>query len=161
MENSTLTIISFILIIIGIIGTILPILPGLILSFAGLLLYKFGTTNDLSILYIWIFGLLTIISLIFEFVIPAKTNKKYGGTKWGSIGSFLGVIIGFFWIPLPFGFLIGMLLGVFFAELLHDVNDKKKALNSVKGAFIGFFISTTFNFGISLAILLIVIFNSI
>lgn len=155
MDQSLLQIICFVLMFLGMAGTVLPVLPGLILSFASLVLFKFGTTNEMPMLYLWLFGILTLISGILEYVIPARTNKKYGGTRWGSIGSFIGTIVGFFWIPIPFGFLIGMLLGVFLAELLHDVNDKKKAFNSVKGAFIGFFISTGFNFTIALAMFLV------
>jgi uncharacterized protein YqgC (DUF456 family) len=155
MSDSLIIFFSFTLLIIGLLGTILPVLPGLIVSFSGLLLYKFGTTNNLPMLYIWLFGTLTLISGVLEYLIPAKTNRKYGGTQWGSIGSFLGTLIGFFWIPIPFGFLIGMLLGVLVAELLHDFNDKKKAFNSVKGTFIGFFISTGFSFTVGFAMILV------
>ncbi|MBS1549972.1 MAG: DUF456 domain-containing protein [Bacteroidetes bacterium] len=155
MSETLLTLFSFILLALGLLGTFLPILPGLILSFTGLLLLKFGTNIEIPTLYLWIFGFLTLISGILEYVIPAKTNRKYGGTQWGSIGSFFGTLIGFFWIPIPFGFLIGMLLGVLVAELLHDFNDKKKAFNSVKGTVIGFFISTGFSFTVALAMILV------
>jgi hypothetical protein len=156
METSIIPILSLLLLLLGMLGTIIPVLPGLILSFAGLLLFKYGANGSLPTYYVWIFGVLTLLSGILEYVIPAKTNKKYGGTRWGSVGSFLGTIIGFFWIPVPFGFLIGMLLGTFFGELIHDVKDKKKAFNSAKGAFLGFFISTAFNLSIALAMFLVV-----
>lgn len=161
MDNNLIQLISILLLIVGMLGTFLPVLPGLLLSLGGLLLYKFGTTNDLPIIYIWIFSILTVVSIVLNYVIPAKTNRKYGGTVWGSIGSFIGTIVGIFWIPVPFGFLIGMLLGVFVGELLHDFNDKKKALNSVKGAFIGFFLGVGFNFMVALSMLLVVLFNMI
>lgn len=159
MDNSVVQFISIIIIIIGIIGTFLPVLPGLILSFGGLLLYKFGTDSELSIIYIWIFGFLTLVSAILNYVIPAKTNRKYGGTRYGSIGSVVGTLLGLFFIPLPFGFLIGMFLGVFVGELLHDFNDRKKAFNSMKGAFIGFIYGTGFSFIVGLAMFLVVLFD--
>lgn len=159
MNESALTILSLGLLVIGLLGTFLPVLPGLILSFGGLLLYKFGTVNDLPMIYIWIFGILTVASAILNYVIPAKTNKKYGGTRWGSIGSVIGTILGLLFIPLPIGFLIGMLAGVFVGELFHDSKDKKKAMNSVKGAFIGFIYGTGFSFMVGLAMLLVVVFN--
>ncbi len=149
---------SLIIIAIGILGTFLPVLPGLILSFGGLLLYKFGTNADLPMFYIWIFGILTLASAILNYVIPAKTNKKYGGTRWGSIGSVLGTLIGLFFFP-PIGFFFGMLLGVFIGELLHDFNDKKKAFNSMKGAFFGFLLGTGFSFVVGLAMFLVVLIN--
>jgi uncharacterized protein YqgC (DUF456 family) len=159
MGDSLILLISIVLLILGIIGTFLPVLPGLLLSICGLLIYKFGGNSDLSMWWIWIFSILTILSTVLNYIIPAKTNKKYGGTRYGSIGSFVGTILGIIFIPIPFGFLIGMFAGVFFGELLHDFNDKKKAFNSMKGAFIGFLYGTFFNFLVALAMFLVVLFD--
>ncbi|MDV3928493.1 hypothetical protein CMT52_12670 [Elizabethkingia anophelis] len=159
MEEGLVTLVCIILLIIGILGTFLPVLPGLIVSYAGLLIYNFGTNSDISMGYIWIFGILTLLSAILNYVIPAKTNKKYGGTRWGSIGSFVGTILGMFFIPVIFGFLIGMLVGVFVGELLHDRKDHKKAWNSTKGALIGFLYGTGFNFVVGCAMLIVVIID--
>ena len=148
-----------ILLILGIIGTILPVLPGLLLSLCGLLIYKFGTDTPLSMIYIWIFVFLTLISVVLNYVIPARTTRKYGGTRWGSIGSFVGTLVGMFFIPIPFGFLIGMFAGVFVGELLHDAKDKKKAWNSTKGALIGFVYGTGFNLIVGLAMFLVVLLD--
>lgn len=161
MDTQIYILASFILLLAGIVGTFLPILPGLILSLAGLLMYKFGVNENFPVIWIWIFGILTIISTILNYVIPAKTNKKYGGTKWGSIGSVVGTIVGLLFIPIPFGFLIGMFAGVFFGELLHDSSDKKKAFNSTKGAFIGFLYGTAFNLMVGLAMFLVVVIDII
>jgi uncharacterized protein YqgC (DUF456 family) len=159
MGDSLILLISIVLLILGIIGTFLPVLPGLLLSICGLLIYKFGGNSDLSMWWIWIFSILTILSTVLNYIIPAKTNKKYGGTRYGSIGSFVGTILGIIFIPIPFGFLIDMFAGVFFGELLHDFNDKKKAFNSMKGAFIGFLYGTFFNFLVALAMFLVVLFD--
>lgn len=161
MDSGLIQTASIILLILGILGTFLPVLPGLLLSLCGLLIYKFGTDTPLSMAYIWIFGFLTAVSVVLNYVIPAKTNRKYGGTRWGSIGSVIGTLVGMFFIPLPFGFLIGMFAGVFIGELLHDVSDKKKAWNSTKGAFIGFLYGTAFNFIVGLAMFLVVVFDII
>ncbi len=159
MDNTLIVLLSLILLFVGMLGTFLPVLPGLILSFCGLLLYKFGTVNDLHIAYVWIFGILTIASAILNYVIPAKTNQKYGGTRWGSIGSVIGTILGMIFIPIPLGFLIGMFVGVFVGELLHDKDNTKKAWNSTKGAFIGFLLGTGFNLMVGLAMFLVVCIN--
>lgn len=158
MDTALINILCIILLILGIAGTFLPILPGLVLSLAGLLIYKFGTDSDLSMLYIWVFVILTLASAVLNYVIPAKTNRKYGGTRWGSIGSVIGTIVGMF-LPLPLGFLIGMFAGVFIGELLHDSKDMNKALRSTKGAFIGFIYGTGFSFVIGVAMLLVVILD--
>jgi hypothetical protein len=80
-------------------------------SFAGILLYKFFGNPEFSIIYVIIFGILTLASLILNYTIPIKTTAKYGGSRYGKIGGFLGTIIGLFFPPI--GFIIGMLLGVF------------------------------------------------
>lgn len=159
MDTTLIQLVSIILLILGIIGTILPVLPGLLLSLAGLLIYKYGTDAPLSMVFIWIFVILTILSVVLNYVIPARTNRKYGGTRWGSVGSVIGTLVGLFFIPVPFGFLIGMFLGVFIGELLHDSTDKKKAWNSTKGALIGFLYGTGFNLVVGLAMFLVVLID--
>ena len=159
METSLIQLLCIILLIVGILGTVLPVLPGLLLSLCGLLIYKFGTDAPLSMVYIWIFVFLTAISVVLNYVIPAKTTRKYGGTRWGNIGSIIGTIAGMFLIPVPFGFLIGMFLGVFVGELLHDAKDKKKAWNSTKGALVGFLYGTGFNLVVGLAMFLVVLID--
>ena len=158
MDAGLITLACLILLILGLVGTIFPVLPGLLLSICGLLIYKFGTDAPLSMVYIWIFVALTAISTVLNYLIPAKTNRKYGGTRWGSVGSIIGTLVGLFFFP-PFGFFIGMILGVFVGELLHDSKDKKKAINSVKGAVIGFIFGAGFNFMVALAMLLVVIID--
>lgn len=133
MDNSLIPLLSIIMMVIGLAGTFLPVLPGLLLSLAGLLLYKFGTDAPLPMAYVWIFSALTLASMILNYVIPARQTKKYGGTRWGSIGSVVGTILGMLFIPIPLGFLIGMFAGVFVGELLHDRSDKKKGLEFHKG----------------------------
>ena len=158
MDHTVISFLSIILLILGIVGTFLPVLPGLVLSLAGLLIYKYGTDSDLSMLYIWAFVILTLASAVLNYVIPAKTNKKYGGTNWGSIGSVIGTIVGLF-IPIPLGFLVGMFAGVFIGELLHDSKDINKALKSTKGAFIGFIYGTGFSLVVGIAMLLVVVLD--
>jgi len=160
MDTTIINIICIILLILGILGTFLPVLPGLVLSLAGLLIYKFGTDSDLSMLYIWVFAILTIASAVLSYVIPAKTNQKYGGTRWGSIGSIIGTIVGLF-LPIPLGFLVGMFAGVFVGELLHDSKDMNKALRSTKGAFIGFIYGTGFSLVVGVAMFLVVVLDMI
>ena len=103
MEEGLVTLVCIILLIIGILGTFLPVLPGLIVSYAGLLIYKFGTNSDMSMGYIWIFGILTLLSAILNYVIPAKTNKNMAvplGKYWFICWHYIGYVF----IPVIFGF---------------------------------------------------------
>ncbi|MEN4761719.1 DUF456 domain-containing protein [Chryseobacterium sp. C39-AII1] len=158
MDTTLINILCLVLLFVGILGTFLPVLPGLLLSICGLLIYKFGTDADLPMIYVWVFGILTIASVVLSYVIPAKTNRKYGGTRWGSIGSVVGTIVGLF-LPIPLGFLVGMFAGVFIGELLHDSKDITKAWKSTKGAFVGFIYGTGFSFVVGVAMFLVVILN--
>lgn len=158
MDVVLIEILCLILLFLGILGTFLPVLPGLLLSICGLLIYKFGTDADLSMIYVWVFVILTAASVVLNYVIPAKTNQKYGGTRWGSIGSIVGTIVGIF-LPIPLGFLVGMFAGVFIGELLHDSKDMTKAWKSTKGAFIGFIYGTGFSLVVGVAMFLVVLFN--
>lgn len=157
MYQNIFIIISIILLVIGIMGTFLPVLPGLLFCFAGLLVYKFGANPDFSIWYLILFGILTIASIILNYLIPIKTTARYGGSNYGKIGGFVGTLIGLFFPPV--GFIIGMLLGVFLGELIHDKTDKKKALKATKGAFIGFILGTGFNLLVGLAMFLVIIMD--
>lgn len=159
IDTALINILCLVLLFLGILGTFLPILPGLLLSICGLLIYKFGTGADLPMIYIWAFGILTLASVVLSYVIPAKTNQKYGGTRWGSIGSVIGMIIGMFLPIIPLGFLIGMFAGVFVGELLHDSKDMNKALKSTKGAFVGFIYGTGFSFVVGVAMFLVVVLD--
>ncbi|MDQ1161251.1 uncharacterized protein YqgC (DUF456 family) [Chryseobacterium sp. SORGH_AS 447] len=158
MDVVLIEILCLVLLFLGILGTFLPVLPGLLLSICGLLIYKFGTDADLSMIYVWVFVILTAASVVLNYVIPAKTNQKYGGTRWGSIGSIVGTIVGIF-LPIPLGFLVGMFAGVFIGELLHDSKDMTKAWKSTKGAFIGFIYGTGFSLVVGVAMFLVVLFN--
>ncbi len=158
MDVVLIEILCLALLFLGILGTFLPVLPGLLLSICGLLIYKFGTDANLSMIYVWVFVILTAASVVLNYVIPAKTNQKYGGTRWGSIGSIVGTIVGMF-LPIPLGFLVGMFAGVFIGELLHDSKDMTKACKSTKGAFIGFIYGTGFSLVVGVAMFLVVLFN--
>lgn len=136
-----LLILGFCLIIGGIIGSILPALPGLPLSWLGLLCLFF--IPEIQINY-WLLGitlLFTIVISILDYIIPAQGTKKFGGTKYGIWGTNIGLVIGFF-IPIPFGFIIGAFLGAFIGELIYNSNDQKRAFNAAIGSFLGFIAGT-------------------
>lgn len=161
MDTNIISLISILIIGVGVLGTFMPVLPGLILSFAGVLLYKFLANPEFSWVYVGIFGALVLVSSILNYIIPMKVTKKYGGSNYGSIGGFLGTLVGLFFIPIPFGFLIGMILGVFAGEMLHDKTDKQKAYNATKGALIGFLYGTGFNLVVGMAMFSIVLIDFI
>jgi len=149
-----LLVIGFLLMLIGILGSFLPILPGPPISWLGLLLlYLTKAIPDNW----WILGFtlfFAILITVLDYVIPAMGTKKFGGTRSGVIGTTVGLIVGLL-SPIPFGFIIGAFVGAFVGELLHDSKDTSRALKAAFGAFIGFIFSSTIKFMVSLVFLVL------
>jgi len=128
------------LIIIGLLGSVLPVIPGPPLSFAGLLALHFTSKFEFSFTLLLIYGILMILIIILEYVIPIYGTKKMGGTKYGMWGSTIGLIAGLFVFP-PFGLIIGPFIGAFIGELIYG-KTSEVALRSAVGSFLGFIFST-------------------
>lgn len=151
-----LLIVGFVLMILGLIGSFLPVLPGVPLCWLGLLLLYF--TEKIQSNY-WVLGItliITIIVTILDYVIPAKGTKKFGGTKYGIWGTNIGLILGLFFPSV--GFIVGPFLGAFVGELIYNSNDKRGALKAAIGSFIGFLVSTFMKFMVCLSFLFLYIF---
>jgi len=104
-----LIVIGFILNIIGIIGVILPALPGVVLNYSALiLLYISKGQAGINIDLLIVFGLLTVLVSSLDYILPLLGAKKYGASRMGIYGSALGMIIGILFFP-PFGIIFGLL----------------------------------------------------
>ena len=98
--NVFFIIIGLILAIAGMIGCILPILPGPLLSFCALILLSWiKNWQILSQTFLVVMGVVTVILMLLDYVAPALGAKKYGASKRGLWGSAMGMIIGIFFIP--------------------------------------------------------------
>ena len=145
-----LIILAGILVIVGIIGCIIPALPGPPLSFAGIILFQFTRWGDLSAkLLIWL-AIFTVLVTILDYILPIFTTRKFGGSRRGVWGSTIGLIVGLFFGPL--GIIIGPFLGAFIGEMTLK-NDSTKAFRSAIGAFMGFLLGTGTKFAVSGVIL--------
>ncbi len=143
-----LLIVGFVLVLVGIAGAFLPVIPGPLTSWFGLLLLYMtkSVPNNTSFLVITL--LIALIVFVLDYVVPPMATKKFGGTKFGVGGSMIGLIIGLGFGPL--GIILGPLLGAFAGEYLKDSTNKKRAVNAAVGSFIGFLFSTTLKFAVSL-----------
>ncbi|MBP5284015.1 MAG: DUF456 domain-containing protein [Treponema sp.] len=126
--------------VLGIIGAVLPVLPGPPLSWVGLLIGSFLTGYDISVTKLVITGIIAAAITVADYILPSYLTKVTGGTKAGSWGATIGLICGLFLGP--FGILIGPFAGALIAEIIHDSNDFSKALKSACGAFLGFIAGT-------------------
>jgi uncharacterized protein YqgC (DUF456 family) len=123
------------LMIIGIAGCLLPVLPGPPLSFLGIVVLHFTRFADISKNLFIILGALAIIVTIIDYVVPIWGTRHFGGSKYGMRGATVGLIIGLFLGP-P-GIIIGPFLGAVVGELIFK-DDLKYAIKAGFGSLLGF-----------------------
>ncbi len=161
--DTVLIAIGLICVIIGVFGSFMPVLPGPTISWFGILLLYLTKSVENNYWILGITFIITIVISILDYIIPAKGTKKFGGSKYGIWGTNLGMILGFFFIPLPLGFMIGAFLGAFLGELYFNSQDKQRALKAATGSILGFLASSFMKFIVCivyLGLFLIIIWNN-
>ncbi len=131
---------GIIFMISGILGCVLPIIPGPPLSYIGLLFLHFTEKYQFSTRFLIIWAIITVVVYVLDYVIPVWGTKKFGGSKRGVWGSVIGLVIGLFFFP-PFGIIAGPFLGAVIGELSLG-KDSGLALKSGLGSFLGFLAGT-------------------
>ena len=132
--------IGFILMLVGILGSVLPVLPGVPISWLGLLMIYLAPSVDFEWGFLTITFIIAALLYVLDYIIPAIGTKKFGGSRYGMIGATLGLFIGII-APIPFGIIIGPFAGAFLGELLN-VKTRHNALKAAFGSFVGFLAST-------------------
>ncbi|WP_405576959.1 DUF456 domain-containing protein [Winogradskyella sp. Asnod2-B02-A] len=146
-----LVLVALLLIILGILGSFLPILPGPLTSWAGLLVLHFTEGVEMSQTFLIVTLIFAIFIYVLDYIIPAIGTKRFGGSKAGMVGTTIGLIIGIF-SPIPFGIIIGPFFGALIGEMIHR-NDIDKALKAAFGSFLGFIASTFMKFIVAIVYL--------
>ena len=154
----SLIVLAFILLIIGVVGTFIPMFPGLPIGWLGLFVAFLSSDCNLSIWTLVITLLLMLIVTVLDYVIPAKMVKKSGGTKSGERGALIGSIAGVIFVN-PIILIFGSFIGALIGEIINDSKDIKKALKSAFSSFIGFLLGTGIKAFLTLSFLLILILN--
>ena len=150
-ENMALDIILIIIgaicLIVGIAGSILPVLPGPPLSYIGILLLHFTERVQFTTPQLIIWAILVILTIVADYFLPILGVKTWNGTKWGNIGCIVGIVVGVFIIP-PWGIILGPFVGAVLGELLFAKKEMSEALKAGLGAFIGFILGTVFKLAV-------------
>lgn len=134
-----LLIIAFLLMLVGIIGCIVPGLPGAPIAYAGLWVAQATDRVDFSWQFLLVWGIVVVVISVLDYVVPAWGTKHYGGTKWGVWGSTIGVFVGLFFGAA--GVILGPLVGAILGELISG----KRMSDAVKagwGSFVGILFGT-------------------
>jgi uncharacterized protein len=125
------------LLLAGAVGCVVPMLPGHLILLIAAVGHRV-MLGDSSGLRWWSFVVLILlmaISQTLEMVSGAAGSKCFGGTRWGALGALLGTFVGFFF--LPFGLLLGPLIGAFAFEIALAQKDTKPAVMSGVGSVVG------------------------
>jgi uncharacterized protein YqgC (DUF456 family) len=135
MSDYILLIIGLLLMVVGIIGCLVPVLPGPPFSFLGLLLLHFTKFGQFSNPTLITMGIIALVVTILDYIVPVWGTRRFGGSKYGTRGATVGLVIGFFLGPL--GIVAGPLIGAFVGEMIFK-DDINYALKAGFGSLLGF-----------------------
>lgn len=134
-----LLVLAFLCLLIGIIGCIVPGLPGTPIAYAGLWIAQATDRVDFSWQMLLVWGIVTIVISVLDYIVPAWGTKHYGGSKWGVWGSTIGVFVGLFFGAI--GVIVGPLVGAILGELVAG-KQLQEAIKAGWGSFIGILFGT-------------------
>ena len=140
---------------LGLIGSFLPVLPGPLTGWLGLLVLHFTNAIEMTWTFLGVTLGVALLIWLLDYIIPAMGTKKFGGSRLGVIGTTIGLLVGLFFIPVPGGFIIGAFVGALIGELIHDSKDQTRAVKAAFGSFLGLLFSATLKFMISLVFLVL------
>ena len=133
-------ILAGVLLLVGLVGTVLPVLPGPPIAWAGLLAAHFSNYSNLEVWILIATGIAAVFVTVIDNVFPSLMTKKAGGSKAATWGCTIGLLASFFLGPLFI--LIAPFAGAFIGEMIHDSSDTERALKAAFGAFKGFLLGT-------------------
>lgn len=137
-----------ILTIAGLVGCILPLIPGPPLVYAAVMIAQYTLDKPFTTRFMVVWLILVFIVVLLDYYVPIWGTKKFGGSKSGIWGSTIGLIIGLFFFP-PFGIIAGPFIGAVVGELLIG-KDMQRALRSGLGSFLGFITGAIMKLAVSL-----------
>ena len=144
-------VLSGVLILAGIAGTVLPALPGLPLVFAGMALAAWaGDFQEVGVPMLVLLGLLTVLSLVVDFLATMLGAKRVGASRLALVGSVIGTLVGLFFGPT--GLFAGPFLGALVGELIHGRQIHAAAKVGL-GTWVGIVVGTVLKLGLAFAML--------
>lgn len=139
MLDVILIILSVLCLITGLLGCVLPFLPGPPVAYVGLVVLHFTNKVQYTPTQLIVWLLVVIVVQIMDYFTPMLGSKYSGGSKWGNWGCVIGTLVGLLF--LPWGVIIGPFLGAVIGELLGN-KEFSQALKSGVGSLMGFMLGT-------------------
>ena len=158
--NTFLIIMAFVCLLTGIVGSVVPALPGPPISWVGLLLAGFTPWIENSPTLLIATAIVAVVITVLDYVVPSLATKRFGGSKYGIWGCNIGLVLSI--VGLPFGptGLLGVVFWPFVGALVGEYikqQDGKPALKAAFGAFMGFLTGTFLKIAYCMALLVVVI----
>lgn len=141
--------VGLLVVLVGVAGTILPVLPGVPLVFVGLLLAAWGDGfRRVGAWTLALLALLVVVSLLVDLAGAALGLQRAGASRWALAGALVGMLVGLlFGLP---GLLLGPFAGAFIVEYLVR-RDAGQAGRAGVGAWIGLVLATALRLAVALA----------
>lgn len=138
-----LLVLSIAMLLLGVVGCVLPVIPGPPLAWLGLLLIKLTSLSQTLWTTILVLGIATAVVTIIDYMLPSWITKNMGGSRYGAWGAVLGLVVGLFLLG-PIGVIIGPLLGALAGESYYNSRNEIKTnpWRSVFGSFLGLLVGT-------------------
>lgn len=153
-DNTLAFIVSMVLVLIGLVGTVVPLIPGTILIFAGALLYGFlEGFESVGWPTLLVLGLLTLLATTADLWATSTGARLGGASGWSIVGGMIGGTVGLLVFTLP-GALLGAVLGVLVVEIAR-ARDWRQALKAGSGWAVGWLVATILQVIIGLAMVAI------
>ncbi len=131
------TVAAAVVMVIGLAGIIVPVIPGLVLILAVAVVYGLMVGfSTLGWIVLAVMGAIVAASFVKGLIIPKRTSEASGASGWAQLGALIGAVIGFFLIPVV-GVIVGALAGVLGTEFLLK-KDLSAAWTATKGMAKGF-----------------------
>ena len=130
--------------LVGFVGCVVPVLPGVALAYASLLAL-IPTPHALPRERLVVAGALALVAIVLDYVVPAVGAKRFHCSRWGVFGCMAGTFVGLFFAP--FGIVLGPFLGAVAGELVAG-KEASAALRGGFGAFLGFLCGVLLKFAV-------------
>ena len=136
--NEPILWVTLLVMFLGLLGSVLPGLPGVPLIFAAVLVYAYVTGFEVvGALVLVLLGLFAFLAFVADLLFTAYGARRFGASNWGTIGGAIGALVGallgalFFGVGALFGLLVGSVAGVFAGEYFRR---RERTSSTAEGA---------------------------